>query len=219
MRERERERERDYDNRREERGGEGEGGTRGEKEGAAPPPAPDYGLSGILAAETNTQANGSVAVYTEPDEAALPSMSDAGARWRLYVFKGGEPLRSVTAKGMDAGVAPPLHVYMQSKYLIGRNREQVDIPVDHPSCSMHHAVLQYRLVEDRDADADGLGLETPRVVRPYLMDIGSTNGTFLNGDKIEAQRYYELREKVRCCVECTTFSLSLCTCEYSVLCM
>ncbi|KAL3082442.1 hypothetical protein niasHT_038508 [Heterodera trifolii] len=31
--------------------------------------------------------------------------------------------------------------------------------------------------------------------RPYINDLGSGNGTFLNGDRIEAQRYYELREK------------------------
>lgn len=28
------------------------------------------------------------------------------------------------------------------------------------------------------------------------MDLGSTNGTFLNGERIEAERYYELLEKV-----------------------
>ena len=29
-------------------------------------------------------------------------------------------------------------------------------------------------------------------VKPYLMDLETTNGTFLNGDKIEDQRYYEV---------------------------
>ncbi len=33
-------------------------------------------------------------------------------------------------------------------------------------------------------------------VRPYLMDLGSTNGCFLNGERLETQRYYELYEKV-----------------------
>ena len=33
-------------------------------------------------------------------------------------------------------------------------------------------------------------------VRPYLMDLGSANGTYLNNERIETERYYELLEKV-----------------------
>jgi len=33
-------------------------------------------------------------------------------------------------------------------------------------------------------------------VRPYLMDLGSVNGTFLNNERVEGERYYELLEQV-----------------------
>lgn len=89
-------------------------------------------------------------------------------RWRLYPFKEEEAL-------------PVLHVHRQSAYLIGRDRRVVDIPVDHPSCSKQHAALQYRLVQGS--------------VRPYLIDLGSANATFLNNAKLEPQRYYELQER------------------------
>lgn len=32
-------------------------------------------------------------------------------------------------------------------------------------------------------------------VRPYIMDLESTNGTFLNGERIESATYYELMVK------------------------
>jgi pSer/pThr/pTyr-binding forkhead associated (FHA) protein len=40
---------------------------------------------------------------------------------------------------------------------------------------------------------DGMPVEA---VRPYLMDLGSTNGTFINSEQLDAQRYYELLEQV-----------------------
>lgn len=43
---------------------------------------PNFGLSGKLAAETNT-VNGVELKYNEPSEAAVPK-----TKWRLYVFKG-----------------------------------------------------------------------------------------------------------------------------------
>jgi FHA domain len=33
-------------------------------------------------------------------------------------------------------------------------------------------------------------------VRPYIMDLGSVNGTFVNNERIEGMRYYELLEQV-----------------------
>lgn len=32
-------------------------------------------------------------------------------------------------------------------------------------------------------------------MRPYIIDLASGNGTYLNNQRIEPQRYYELKEK------------------------
>lgn len=150
-------------------------GKPGEQEEEAPPDKevePEFGLSGALAAETN-RVNGVVLLHQEPPEARKPT-----ARWRLYVFKNGQPF------------GDPLHIHRMSSYLFGRERQVADVPTDHPSCSKQHAVLQFRLTEKEGADGMMHGS-----VRPYLMDLGSTNGTFLNGERLEPERYYELLEK------------------------
>ncbi|XP_015693381.1 FHA domain-containing protein DDL [Oryza brachyantha] len=133
---------------------------------------PSFELSGKLAEETNRVAGVNL-LHSEPPEARKSDI-----RWRLYVFKGGEPLNE------------PLYVHRMSSYLFGRERKVADIPTDHPSCSKQHAVLQYRLVEKEQPD----GMMSKQV-RPYLMDLGSTNGTFINDNRIEPSRYYELFEK------------------------
>merc|ERR1712151_681950 len=74
-----------------------------------------------------------------------------------------------------------IHVHRQLGYLFGKDRRVVDIPTDHQTCSKQHAVLHYRLVQG--------------VVKPYIMDLESKNGTFLNGERIESSRYVELLEK------------------------
>lgn len=50
--------------------------------------------------------------------------------------------------------------------------------------------ISARLVEYTRADGT-----VGRRVRPYIIDLGSGNGTFLNNKRIEPQRYYELKEK------------------------
>ncbi|KAG4991130.1 hypothetical protein AAZX31_09G095300 [Glycine max] len=133
---------------------------------------PSFELSGKLAGETN-RVRGVTLLFNEPPEARKPDI-----KWRLYVFKAGEVLNE------------PLYIHRQSCYLFGRERRVADIPTDHPSCSKQHAVIQFRQVEKEQPDGTLL-----KQVRPYVMDLGSTNKTFINDSPIEPQRYYELKEK------------------------
>ncbi|KAL6196357.1 hypothetical protein ACLB2K_031972 [Fragaria x ananassa] len=133
---------------------------------------PSFELSGKLAEETN-RFRGITLLYNEPAEARQPTV-----RWRLYVFKGGEVLDE------------PLKIHRQSCYLFGRERRVADIPTDHPSCSKQHAVIQFRQVEKEQPDGT-----LSKEVKPYIMDLGSTNKTFVNESAIEPQRYYELMER------------------------
>jgi len=81
-------------------------------------------------------------------------------------------------------------VYKQSAFLFGKDPAVVDVLTAHPSCSRQHAALQFRLVEMDDPTAPG-GVR--RAVKPYIMDLASTNGTALNGDRVDDRRYIELR--------------------------
>lgn len=132
---------------------------------------PNFALSGKLTEEAN-KVNGVVIKYAEPAEARKPKR-----RWRLYPFKGEQALAT-------------LYIHRQSCYLIGRDRKVCDLPIDHPSCSKQHAALQYRLVPyDREDGTAG------KRVRPYIIDLESANGTFVNNKKIETKKYIELLEK------------------------
>lgn len=138
----------------------------------------NLGLSGNLTADTNTY-KGVVIKYNEPPEAAMTKK-----KWRLYPFKGEEQLKI-------------LHMHRQSAYLMGKNYRICDIPIVHPSISKQHAVFQYRAVEKQIRGV------MKRVVRPFIIDLNSANGTTLNGEKIQPQRYYELKEK-----DCLKFAFS-----------
>ncbi|KAJ7134773.1 SMAD/FHA domain-containing protein [Mycena epipterygia] len=135
---------------------------------------PDFAPSGLLAAETNTvkavNGDSTVLKYNEPPEARKPVLG-----WRLYVFKGSEQVEL-------------LHIHRQSAYLIGRDRLVADIAVDHPSCSKQHAVIQYRFVQQKDEFGVSNGS-----VKPFIIDLESTNGTHVNDQAIPVSRYYELK--------------------------
>jgi len=145
------------------------------EEPEAPKQKANFEATGKLAAESN-MVNGVVLKWAEPPDAQKPVK-----RWRLYVFKGKEALE-------------PFHIHRQSGYLLGRDRRVADIPLDHPSCTSQHAVLQFRMTTKLERFAPGDERET-RLVRPYLMDLGSTNGSYINGERVEPQKYVELLEK------------------------
>jgi smad nuclear-interacting protein 1 len=133
---------------------------------------PDFGLSGALVGAAGsaggTLYKGVVLKFQEPPDARTPN-----TQWRLYVFKDDKEIAT-------------LHIAKQSAYLLGRNADIADIHLEHPSISSQHAVLQYRAVPSGDKGALSC--------QPYVMDLESTNGSFLNGVRIDAARYYQLRK-------------------------
>lgn len=68
-------------------------------------------------------------------------------------------------------------------FLFGKDVMVSDVPLDHVTCSKQHAVIQFRH-HTKELD-DGTYVTG---IKPYLMDLESTNGTTLNGEKIEATR-------------------------------
>ncbi len=74
-------------------------------------------------------------------------------------------------------LSPPPPKPRMDHYLFGRDVAVADIITAHPSCSKQHAVLQFRVTEKEDE----YGLRGS-AVRPYLLDLGSVNGSFLNGE-------------------------------------
>jgi smad nuclear-interacting protein 1 len=113
--------------------------------------AANFGLSGALAKDVGTGNlyKGILLKWSEPADARAPTK-----KWRLYVFKGDQVMQT-------------LYIHRQSAYLVGRERKIADIPVDHPSCSKQHAVIQFRQKEVvQEAE-----MQTIRSVRPYIMDL------------------------------------------------
>jgi len=147
------------------------------KEPEKPKQEPDFAPSGKLSKANETQQDGSkpaqaAVKYSEPADARAPDKA-----WRLYVFKGEEQL-------------DPIRINKQSHYVFGRDHQVAHIPVDHPSCSKQHAVLQFRQKEAMLLDG-----RVAIMIKPYIIDLESTNGTFINNEKIEGAKYYELLEK------------------------
>uniref|UniRef100_A0A1I8B9Q7 FHA domain-containing protein n=1 Tax=Meloidogyne hapla TaxID=6305 RepID=A0A1I8B9Q7_MELHA len=137
-----------------------------------PPPGgwdkPSWEPSGALKKEIkNEEEETSVDIQKKKEEEReKPSFEPSGKLAAdTNTFKG------VVVKGEES--LPVIYVHRQSAYLIGRDHKVVDFPIDHPSCSKQHAALQYRSM-------------------PFERIDGSKGR---NGERIEPQRYYQLKEK------------------------
>ena len=74
-------------------------------------------------------------------------------------------------------------------FLIGKDNRICDIHIKQKNISRQHAVVQFRKITKNNKDGNSVS------IIPYLIDLNSTNGTYLNGDKIDNSKYYELMDK------------------------
>jgi len=138
----------------------------------------NFGLSGALNKDgrTGKMYKGIVLKWSEPPDAVTPQ--EPG--WRLYKFNADD-------------VANMLPIHMQSAFLIGSEEKIADILIRDDSVEEQHAVIQFRI---KRLHPPAGSLDPVRLfITPYIMDLETQAGTFLNDEKIEAARYYELKEK------------------------
>ena len=151
------------------------------KYGGAPPDKekPNFKTTGVLAKYANRVEGTKISLkYHEPAEARKPPSSQT---WRIFVFKGDD-------------VVDTIEIWQKSCWLLGRSQEVVDYVLEHPSSSGQHAVIQFRYIQKTIEDEFGVKSKRGKV-KPYVIDLESSNGTELNGENIEASRYLELRDK------------------------
>jgi len=135
--------------------------------------APTLERSGALAKPVRTGEDGVDLIYEEPGDSCLPAHQHS---WRMYVFKGDQLMESEGQKGI-------FYIARKSYIMFGRDPTVAHISLGNPSCSKQHAVLQFRKPS------------TQHSVVPYLFDLDSTNGSFLNGERVGGRKYIELRNK------------------------
>jgi smad nuclear-interacting protein 1 len=135
---------------------------------------PNYLPTGLLAAQSNeiVLSDGRITnlKYQEPTESRKPS---SVPEWQLYVFNG-----DLLQDTIDLRV--------KSCWLVGRDDGIVDIPAIHPSISQQHAAIQFRHIYPPGDHA------SPKVL-PYLVDLDTVNGTYLNQRLIPTRRYIQLQ--------------------------
>lgn len=129
----------------------------------------NFSVTGALNEDKNSGKvyKGIVLKWSEPKDACLPK---ATSLWKLFEFKGNKQNNEIDLSG-------------QSAYLFGREDKIADVYLRNSTISKQHAVIQFRLHK------------SSQEVKPYILDIDSSYGTFLNGESVPVSRYVELKPK------------------------
>ena len=137
---------------------------------------PNFNPSGILQKdlelEYNKAMNNKIIInYSPPNDSIIPDENDI---WFLFKFAQDKKEAEETYKLIN-----------KEFFLIGKDPRICDIRIKQQNISRQHAVIQFRKIRKEKAWE----------ILPYLIDLNITNGTYLNGDKIDNKKYYELRDK------------------------
>ena len=137
---------------------------------------PNFEPSGILLKdlefEYNKSKNNKILInYNPPSDSIIPTENDI---WFLFKFTDDKKEPEETYKLIN-----------KEFFLIGKDPRICDIRIKQKNISRQHAVIQFRKIKK----------ESEWEILPYLIDLNSTNGTYLNGEKIDNKKYYELRDK------------------------
>lgn len=165
---------------------------------------PNYTPTGLLARAQNTiisthaKAGSStvfkethVLKYTEPADAAPFAPSSRNIKENAKYEGAISQYRLVCFAKNDNKPLENIRLDQQTSYLVGTDPVLSQIPLSNTkSADEQHAVIQYRLKISTDKYGD-----THRQIKPYLIDLDSEDGTWLNSDLIPSSRYVELRHK------------------------
>lgn len=138
---------------------------------------PPYYFSSSLFSSNSSMNNNSNSGNSTTNSSSSGSRSncDREGYWFLYVFKNDDIIDTIKLFNINN--------LKQSMFLFGRDDNVVDILAEHTSISKQHCVIQFRKTS------------LSKYVKPYIMDLNSTNKTRLNNKVIEPSRYIELREE------------------------
>ena len=101
--------------------------------------------------------------YSEPLWSGIPDRI-----YKLEILKSGVILETIDLSS-------------KNYHVVGR-LPACDISMAHPTISRYHAIFQYRFVSD---EKNGKGM--------YVYDLGSTHGTFWNGNRVKPKVYVRLQ--------------------------